>query len=225
MFDEATKLAMNKPRCGVPDKETVLTNPVITTEPESSGDFDFENSTTDSFTETNRNNTASDIISGTSLGTANFSEDDILNFNDADGVLTAISNDTSMNYTTELLKITPPNSSHDSRLGSQMGNFSENAHQSEAVRRKKEHLASLISKSRRKRDLTPTGHMAFFKKVLNWRLIGEGYSSQLTIEDQRYIFRLAFRMWSEVSPLEFVEDTHAPLEDVDIRLGFGTGGF
>uniref|UniRef100_A0A669EU44 Matrix metallopeptidase 21 n=1 Tax=Oreochromis niloticus TaxID=8128 RepID=A0A669EU44_ORENI len=148
VFDEATKLAMNKPRCGVPDKETVLTSPVITTEPESSGDFDFENSTTDSFTETNRNNTASDIISGTSLGTANFSEDDILNFNDADGVLT---------------------------------------------------------------------------KVLNWRLIGEGYSSQLTIEDQRYIFRLAFRMWSEVSPLEFVEDTHAPLEDVDIRLGFGTG--
>uniref|UniRef100_A0A668VKK1 Peptidase metallopeptidase domain-containing protein n=1 Tax=Oreochromis aureus TaxID=47969 RepID=A0A668VKK1_OREAU len=144
VFDEATKLAMNKPRCGVPDKET-------------------------------------------------------------------------------LLKITSLNSSHDSRLGSQMGNFSENAHQSEAVRRKKEHLASLISKSRRKRDLTPTGHMAFSKKVLNWRLIGEGYSSQLTIEDQRYIFRLAFRMWSEVSPLEFVEDTHAPLEDVDIRLGFGTG--
>ncbi|XP_063338908.1 matrix metallopeptidase-21 isoform X2 [Pelmatolapia mariae] len=224
VFDEATKLAMNKPRCGVPDKETGLANPVITTAPQSSGDFDFENSTTDSFTETNRSNTASDIISGTSLGTANFSEDDILNFNDTDGVLTAISNDTSMNYTTELLKSTSLNSSHDSRLGSQTGNMSANAHQSEAVRRKKEHLASLISKSRRKRDLTPTGHMAFSKKVLNWRLIGEGYSSQLTIEDQRYIFRLAFRMWSEVSPLEFVEDTRAPLEDVDIRLGFGTGG-
>ncbi|XP_035763769.1 matrix metallopeptidase-21 [Neolamprologus brichardi] len=157
VFDEATKLAMNKPRCGVPDKET------------------------------------------------------------------AISNDTSVNYTTELLKITSLNSSHDSRPGSQTGNTSANAHQSETVRRKKENLASLISKSRRKRDLTPTGHMAFSKKVLNWRLIGEGYSSQLTIDDQRYIFRLAFRMWSEVSPLEFVEDTHAPLEDVDIRLGFGTG--
>lgn len=222
MFDEATKLAMNKPRCGVPDKETGLTIPVITTAPQRSGDFDFENSTTDSFTEINRNNTASDIISGTSLGTANFSEDDILNFNDTDGVFTAISNDTSVNYTTELLKITSLNSSHDSR---QTGNTSANAHQSEVVRRKKEHLASLISKSRRKRDLTPTGHMAFSKKVLNWRLIGEGYSSQLTIDDQRYIFRLAFRMWSEVSPLEFVEDTHAPLEDVDIRLGFGTGGF
>uniref|UniRef100_A0A3Q0QQB0 Matrix metallopeptidase 21 n=1 Tax=Amphilophus citrinellus TaxID=61819 RepID=A0A3Q0QQB0_AMPCI len=144
VFDEATKVAMNKPRCGVPDKEMGLTNPVVATVPESSGDFDFENSTS-----------------------------------------------TSNNTTT--------------------------------VRRRKRHLAGLISKTRKKRDLSQTDHMAFSKKVLKWRLIGEGYSSQLTIEDQRYIFRLAFRMWSEVSPLEFVEDTHAPLEDVDIRLGFGTG--
>uniref|UniRef100_A0A4W5L3P3 Matrix metallopeptidase 21 n=1 Tax=Hucho hucho TaxID=62062 RepID=A0A4W5L3P3_9TELE len=51
----------------------------------------------------------------------------------------------------------------------------------------------------------------------------KGYSSQLTIQDQRHIISLAFRMWSEVSPLEFVEDTFSPLEDVDIKLGFGTG--
>ncbi|XP_030610105.1 matrix metallopeptidase-21 [Archocentrus centrarchus] len=211
VFDEATKVAMNKPRCGVPDKEMGLTNPVVATVPESSGDFDFENSTS--------NNTTS----GASFGTANFSEDDILNFNDTDSVLTGISNDTSMNYTTEILNITSLNSSHDSRLGSQTGNISVNTSQSEAVRRRKRHLAGLISKTRKTRDVSQTDHMAFSKKVLKWRLIGEGYSSQLTIEDQRYIFRLAFRMWSEVSPLEFVEDTHAPLEDVDIRLGFGTG--
>lgn len=30
-------------------------------------------------------------------------------------------------------------------------------------------------------------------------------------------------MWSEVSPLEFIEDTSSPLADVDIKLGFGTG--
>uniref|UniRef100_A0A8C9RJC0 Matrix metallopeptidase 21 n=1 Tax=Scleropages formosus TaxID=113540 RepID=A0A8C9RJC0_SCLFO len=67
------------------------------------------------------------------------------------------------------------------------------------------------------------GLMAFSKKVLTWRLIGEGYSSQLSIDDQKYIFKLAFRMWSEVSPLEFAEDTHSPLEEIDIKLGFGTG--
>lgn len=54
--------------------------------------------------------------------------------------------------------------------------------------------------------------------------LGEGYSSQLTIQDQRHIISLAFRMWSEVSPLDFVEDTFSPLEFVDIKLGFGTGG-
>uniref|UniRef100_A0A3B4ZJ76 Matrix metallopeptidase 21 n=1 Tax=Stegastes partitus TaxID=144197 RepID=A0A3B4ZJ76_9TELE len=91
-----------------------------------------------------------------------------------------------------------------------------------AARRRKRHLAVLVSKSRQKRDLSEAGYMAFSKKTLKWRLIGEGYSSQLTVEEQRYVFRLAFRMWSEVSPLEFVEDTKSPLEDVDIRLGFGT---
>uniref|UniRef100_A0A665WMQ1 Matrix metallopeptidase 21 n=1 Tax=Echeneis naucrates TaxID=173247 RepID=A0A665WMQ1_ECHNA len=94
---------------------------------------------------------------------------------------------------------------------------------SEEVQRRKRHLAALLSKSRPKRDLGENGYMAFSKKELKWRLIGEGYSSQLTIEEQRYILKLAFRMWSEVSPLEFVEDTRSPLEDVDIKLGFGTG--
>uniref|UniRef100_A0A3P8VU02 Matrix metallopeptidase 21 n=1 Tax=Cynoglossus semilaevis TaxID=244447 RepID=A0A3P8VU02_CYNSE len=135
VFDEATKLAMNKPRCGVPDKD-----------------------------------------------------------------------------------------SNDTVTHSQVGNVdTDGRHQSETVRRRKRHLAALVSRSRRKRDLGSTGYMAFSKMVLSWRLIGEGYSSQLSVEEQRYIFRLAFRMWSEVSPLEFVEDTRSPLEDVDIRLGFGTG--
>uniref|UniRef100_A0A3B4YPY4 Matrix metallopeptidase 21 n=1 Tax=Seriola lalandi dorsalis TaxID=1841481 RepID=A0A3B4YPY4_SERLL len=147
VFDEATKVAMNKPRCGVPDTEIDLNTAVAA---ENSSASDIENSPGDTY-ETDSNNT------------------------------------------------------------------------SEAVRRRKRHLAALVSKSRRKRDLGETGYMAFSKKVLKWRLIGEGYSSQLTVEEQRYIFRLAFRMWSEVSPLEFVEDTRSPLEDIDIRLGFGTG--
>jgi hypothetical protein len=64
---------------------------------------------------------------------------------------------------------------------------------------------------------------AFSKKTLTWRLVSEAYSSQLSVEEQRYIFRLAFRMWSEVTPLNFREDLTAPGTAVDIKLGFGRG--
>lgn len=139
VFDDATKAAMNKPRCGVPDQDE---------EPDS---------------ESNSTRT--------------------------------------LNHTDDV------NASDDTQ-----------PHE-----RKKRHLAVLL-RSRRKRDASEwTGHMAFSKSLLKWRLMGEGYSSQLSIDEQKYIFRLAFRMWSEVSPLQFVEDLRSPLEDIDIRLGFGTG--
>ncbi|XP_073345691.1 matrix metallopeptidase-21 [Pagrus major] len=217
LLDESTKLAMNKPRCGVPDKEIDLNAPVA---PEKISASDTENSSSGTFNETDSNNTAS-------FDTADSFEDDIFSSNDTECILTGIFNDTSRNYTEDfalfdpILNNTSLNSSHDTTVDRKMVNVSTN--QSQAVRRRKRHLATLVSKNRRRRDLSETGYMAFSKRVLKWRLIGEGYSSQLSVEDQRYIFRLAFRMWSEVSPLEFVEDTRSPLEEVDIRLGFGTG--
>lgn len=227
LFDEATKVAMNKPRCGVPDKEVDLNTSVT---PDKGSASHIKNSASDTFNETDSNNTASNLINDTSFGTANSSEDDIFHFNDTESALANISNDTNMNYTNDLNLFdyisnnASMNSLHDINRDNQTVNNSLNMHQSEAVRRRKHHLASLVSRSRHKRDLSETGYMAFSRKVLKWRLIGEGYSSQLSIEDQRYILKLAFRMWSEVSPLVFVEDTCSPLEDVDIRLGFGTGG-
>ncbi|XP_074088300.1 matrix metalloproteinase-21 isoform X2 [Macrotis lagotis] len=64
---------------------------------------------------------------------------------------------------------------------------------------------------------------AFSKRLLRWRLVREGYSSQLSIEEQRFIFSLAFRMWSEVTPLKFKEDRLSPAAHIDIKLGFGRG--
>ncbi|XP_029383999.1 matrix metallopeptidase-21 [Echeneis naucrates] len=221
VLDEATKVAMNKPRCGVPDKETGLLTSVA---PENSSALDVENSLADTFNETDSNNAENNTIS-TSFGVRNSSEKNTLSFNDTESLLTGDSNDTSVNYTGEfnLFDSTPLNSSETIIMDSQKVNISIKVHQSEEVQRRKRHLAALLSKSRPKRDLGENGYMAFSKKELKWRLIGEGYSSQLTIEEQRYILKLAFRMWSEVSPLEFVEDTRSPLEDVDIKLGFGTG--
>uniref|UniRef100_A0A8C6UHU7 Matrix metallopeptidase 21 n=1 Tax=Neogobius melanostomus TaxID=47308 RepID=A0A8C6UHU7_9GOBI len=91
------------------------------------------------------------------------------------------------------------------------------------IARRKRHLAALVSKSHARKRREVGGHVAFSKGLLRWRLIGEGYSSQLSVEEQRYVFRLAFRMWSEICPLEFTEDNASPLEEIDIRLGFGTG--
>lgn len=181
VFDEATKEAMNKPRCGVPDKE-IERNAAV--DPESSP------SASDAVNETDSNMTASN----SSVSADSFKGDGTDGF-DLKG---HIPNNTSVN------------GSH-----GDVGN----AHQSKAGRR----LATLLPNTRQRRDVSERGYVAFSKRLLKWRLIGEGYSSQLTVEDQRYIFRLAFRMWSEVSPLEFAEDTRSPLEDVDIRLGFGTG--
>lgn len=67
------------------------------------------------------------------------------------------------------------------------------------------------------------GPRAFAKRTLTWRLLGEGASGQLAVDEQRHILRLAFRMWSEVMPLDFREDLAAPAAAVDVKLGFGRG--
>ncbi|XP_075712200.1 matrix metalloproteinase-21-like [Rhinoderma darwinii] len=92
-------------------------------------------------------------------------------------------------------------------------------------RRKRNVLSKLVDHFRRKRDdieaVENENSMSFSKRTLKWRLMGEGYSEQLTVEQQRRILNTAFRMWSEVIPLQFEEDLTG--EDIDIRVGFGTG--
>ncbi|KAF5888917.1 matrix metalloproteinase-21, partial [Clarias magur] len=161
VFDDATKVAMNKPRCGVPDKE------------------EDQSETMETTTAAENLNESYEVFNTTATPQRNDTDVDI------------VQNSTSV----------------------------------QAETGKQRHLQTLMRKSRRRKRSTSAlwGHAAFSKSVLTWRLIGEGYSSQLSVDEQRYIFRLAFRMWSEVSPLQFVEDVHSPLDEVDIRLGFGTG--
>ncbi|XP_078509862.1 matrix metalloproteinase-21-like [Lissotriton helveticus] len=91
--------------------------------------------------------------------------------------------------------------------------------------RRRRFLSHLLDLHRSKRDSTGAPHeissLGFSKHTLSWRLIGEGYSMQLSVEQQRSILNMAFRMWSEVIPLHFKEDTTS--EDIDIKVGFGTG--
>lgn len=64
---------------------------------------------------------------------------------------------------------------------------------------------------------------AFSRRVVTWRLVDTGYSTQMTINKQRTALGLAFRMWSEVIPVVFIEDKISPIDEVDINLAFGKG--
>lgn len=90
--------------------------------------------------------------------------------------------------------------------------------------RPKRFARPLPPRSPRPEDAAPRGDTrAFAKRTLTWRLLGEGASGQLSVDEQRHILSLAFRMWSEVTPLDFQEDLAAPGAAVDIKLGFGRG--
>ncbi|XP_045190503.1 matrix metallopeptidase-21-like [Mercenaria mercenaria] len=70
---------------------------------------------------------------------------------------------------------------------------------------------------------SPLDGQKFEKQVIKWRLLESGYSTRIPVEDQRATIDLAFRMWSEVIPLEFVEETSGDIASVDIEVAFGTG--
>ncbi|XP_050396044.1 matrix metallopeptidase-21 [Patella vulgata] len=61
------------------------------------------------------------------------------------------------------------------------------------------------------------------KQEIRWRLLETGYSTHIPVEDQRATIDLAFRMWSEVTPLKFMEDIEGDIRDVDIEVAFGRG--
>ncbi|KAJ8404822.1 hypothetical protein AAFF_G00332090 [Aldrovandia affinis] len=107
-FDDATKAAMNEPRCGVPDKEEAISS------------SDTENST------------------GSEL-----------------------SNMTESNFTAGVAANETFNGTGDWQASTVISSW-------------KQHLKTLLSRGRRKREASGLGHMAFSKKVLKWRLIEEG---------------------------------------------------
>ncbi|KAM4036894.1 matrix metalloproteinase-21-like [Anomaloglossus baeobatrachus] len=79
------------------------------------------------------------------------------------------------------------------------------------------------SKSLKGRSSSIVPALVPVKKKLSWRLMMEGYSAHLTLEEQRRTIGQAFRRWSEVTPLTFREVTPKSELSADITLGFGTG--
>ncbi|MGH0143309.1 UNVERIFIED_CONTAM: hypothetical protein FKN15_026785 [Acipenser sinensis] len=105
--------------------------------------------------------------------------------------------------------------------------FNYNTSNSIGLHREKRFLQKLVDYSHRKRRAADyiennTNGLRFSKATLKWRLLGEGYSAWLPIDEQRYTLKQAFRMWSEVMPLNFEEDLTSLPSQIDIKLGFGT---
>lgn len=63
----------------------------------------------------------------------------------------------------------------------------------------------------------------FTKDYIRWRMLRDGFSTRIPVEEQRASLRLAFRMWSEVIPIIFEEDVTGDINRVDIEIAFGRG--
>jgi matrix metalloproteinase-21 len=63
----------------------------------------------------------------------------------------------------------------------------------------------------------------FTKNYIRWRMLRDGFSTRIPVEEQRASLQLAFRMWSEVIPIIFEEDKTGDINRVDIEIAFGRG--
>jgi len=73
----------------------------------------------------------------------------------------------------------------------------------------------------------PAGRSTRFPKdrPVRWRLLDDGYSAKIPLAEQKSRLELSFRMWSEVTPIKFVEDRQTSILDIDILIAFGTREF
>ena len=69
----------------------------------------------------------------------------------------------------------------------------------------------------------PAGRSTRFPKdrPVRWRLLDDRYSAKIPLAEQKSRLELSFRMWSEVTPIKFVEDRQTSILDIDILIAFG----
>ena len=97
-------------------------------------------------------------------------------------------------------------------------------------------LQSLLRRDKRSTTANRTGfppkswvqQIKFSKKVITWKFIDGGLSTRLTEDEQRQAVAQAFRMWSEVTPLKFVQvfpPANGVQVHVDIEVAFATSKY
>lgn len=60
-----------------------------------------------------------------------------------------------------------------------------------------------------------------YGQPITWRVLEMAHSAKIQETEQRDTMQMAFRIWSEVTPLVFEEKTTGSIELVDIEIGFG----
>lgn len=83
----------------------------------------------------------------------------------------------------------------------------------ERLRKKHEH-------HRIKRSAGAGLQYAFPKTLITYRYIWP-YSQYISLDHVRFALKIAFRYWSEVSVLDFIEDNDGDIQDIDIEIAFG----
>lgn len=58
-------------------------------------------------------------------------------------------------------------------------------------------------------------------RLVRWRLLDDGIGSKIPLVEQKALLELSFRMWSEVTPIKFVEDRQTNVNNIDILVAFG----
>ncbi|CAH1784532.1 unnamed protein product [Owenia fusiformis] len=91
--------------------------------------------------------------------------------------------------------------------------------------RKRRHKRSIVksASSGSTEDDIFNNTMVFNKTEITWRILKNRYSRRIPNDLQEMIMKDAFRRWSEVIPLNFFQDDHSDIKQVDIQIAFGTG--
>ena len=82
-----------------------------------------------------------------------------------------------------------------------------------------------LIKTRRRRStvIRTNARVRFNQKLVRWRLLKNSFSRNIPRYIQLSIVRHAFKMWSRVLPLVFIEDNNSHIRFIDIEVGFGKG--
>ncbi|XP_013404681.1 matrix metalloproteinase-21 [Lingula anatina] len=211
-LDEKTLALMRKPRCGNSDKDIIknVTALIDDTEEELSDTNTTATSLFNSATNGSSNNTSGTTPAPSEDGTtvASSSRQSILL-----STIAPSSSEPDNSYTLRHRRKRQVDEIMQRLQGETQRELEKRAKIVHMVRRRRRRSAVMTQQRQ------PIGHLQGNDRVVTWRLTGS--SSHIDVIWLRALISMAFRMWSEVSPLKFQELPVGHVQDLDISISFG----